>query len=64
MAELTRERAEQLLEMAKQQRDPIGIDWWSLEVLRLSNAAAYAAKMAARARELAYEGRLRWSYDG
>ncbi len=60
MAEkLTRERAEQLLAMARRQRDPVGIQFWEDELLRLSNPSAYAKIKIIRAVELADEGERR-----
>ena len=38
-----------MLELAKSQRDPIGVDWWQMEELRLTNPTLYEQRRAERA---------------
>ncbi len=59
MAELTLQRAQQLLLMAERQRDPVAIRHWRDEIVRLSNPSAYAKMKIKRAVELAEEGERR-----
>lgn len=60
---LTLERARELLAMAEAQRDPVGVDWYTREVLRMTNPTAYEKAQAKRAAELAAEGRANGSDD-
>ena len=48
-----------MLELATKQRDPVGVDWWSMEEIRLSNPTRYEIARARRAAELHDEGERR-----
>ena len=56
---LTIERARELHVLALSQRDPVAIQFWDDEVLRLTNVRAHAKRMAQRASDLIDEGERR-----